>query len=69
MEIKNIPLNQRRYIYKSEPYVGEDGIYEPVEPYVYDEISPTYKMIIPKEIFQEAFKEYIIKEGLLNIKE
>ena len=49
---------------RAEPYVGEDGIYMPIHDYIYDGGPAEYKMIITKELFQEAFKEYIIKEGL-----
>ena len=49
---------------RAEPYVAEDGIYMPVHEYIYDGVPAEYKLVITKEMFQEAFKEYIIKEGL-----
>lgn len=52
---------------KAESYIGEDGIYVPVHEYVYDGTATEYNLLMTKEMFQEAFKEYIIKEGLLNV--
>ena len=52
---------------KTEPYIGEDGIYIPLQEYVYEGTSTMYELFMTKELFQEAFKEYIIKEGLLNV--
>lgn len=52
---------------ETKPYVGEDGIYSPVYKYVYEDKPTIYELSMPKEIFQEAFKEYIVKEGLLNV--
>ena len=52
---------------RAEPYVDDDGIYMPVHEYFYEGVPAEYKMIMSKELFQEAFKEYILKEGLLNV--
>ena len=52
---------------KTEPYIGEDGIYVPLHEYVYEGVETEYELFMTKEIFQEAFKEYIIKEGLLDV--
>lgn len=52
---------------KTEPYIGEDGIYVPLHEYVYEGVATEYELFMTKEIFQEAFKEYIIKEGLLDV--
>ena len=52
-------------IRKAEPYVGEDGIYMPLHEYIYEGTATEYEMLISKELFQEAFKEYIKKEGLI----
>jgi len=49
---------------KTEPFVGEDGIYVPLHDYIYEGNATEYRLFMTKEIFQEAFKEYIIKEGL-----
>lgn len=52
---------------KTEPYIGEDGIYVPRHEYVYEGTETEYELFMTKEIFQEAFKEYIVKEGLLHV--
>ena len=62
-EIKT-PINYYSDLRRAEPYVGEDGIYMPVHDYVYDGVATEYKLILTKELFQEAFYEYIVKEGL-----
>lgn len=52
---------------KTEPYVADDGIYVPLHKYIYEDTTVVYELFMTKEIFQEAFKEYIVKEGLLNV--
>ena len=52
---------------KQEPYVGEDGIYVPKHEYWYEGSPSEYYLFMTKDIFQEAFKEYIVKEGLLDV--
>ena len=52
---------------KAEPYVAEDAIYVPIHEYVYEGTATEYQQFMTKELFQEAFKEYIVKEGLLNV--
>lgn len=44
---------------KQEPYVDEDGIYIPLEPYVPEGCASTYKCIMTKEIFVEAYNKWI----------
>ena len=51
----------------AEPYVAEDGIYVPKHEWIYEGVPAEYELFMTKEIFQEAFKEYIVKEGLLNV--
>ena len=51
----------------AEPYVGEDAIYIPKHRYMYEGTPTEYEVFMKKEIFQEAFKEYILKEGLLDV--
>lgn len=65
-EIKT-SINPYPDLRRAEPYVDDDGIYMPVHEYFYEGVSTEYKMIMSKELFQEAFKEYILKEGLLNV--
>ena len=65
-EIKT-SINPYPDLRRAEPYVDDDGIYMPVHEYFYEGVPTEYKMLMPKELFQEAFKEYILKEGLLNV--
>lgn len=44
---------------KQKPYVGDDGIYVPVEAYVPEGFVSAYKCIITKEMFVEAYNKYI----------
>lgn len=41
------------------PYVGDDGIYAPCQEYVLDYCNPTYKLVISKEMFVEAYNKWI----------
>ena len=52
---------------KTEPYIGEDGRYVPLHEYVYEGVATESELFMTKEIFQETFREYIIKEGLLDV--
>lgn len=49
--------------YRALPYVNENGIWEPLSEYDYGKITP-YRCIMTKEMFQEAYYEFIKKEGL-----
>jgi hypothetical protein len=44
---------------KQEPYVDNEGIYVPTEPYVYEGTSCYYRMLISKEMFVEAYSKWI----------
>ena len=68
MNSKTAELNKNSLEFrKTEPYVAEDGIYVPIHDYVYEGTATEYKLFMTKEIFQEAFKEYILREGILNV--
>lgn len=56
------PANKQVWV-KSKPFVDDSGIYMPLEPYVREgcEIS-TYQLVMTKEMFQEAYKRYILNE-------
>lgn len=43
---------------KQEPYVGENGIYMPEQPYAL-EGTGTYRMVLSKEMFVEAYNKWI----------
>lgn len=50
--------DQPKYI-KQKPYVGEDGIYYPVNEYVPEGCASTFRLIISKELFVEAYNKWI----------
>ena len=66
---KSLNLNCAKYPYsdydtpkkyiKQEPYVGDDGIYIPCNDYVQEGFGSAYKMLISKELFVEAYNEWI----------
>lgn len=60
-----VKINKNAEMHRAEPYVGEDGIYMPVHEYIYEDSIADYKLFMTREIFQEAFKEYIQKEHLI----
>lgn len=41
------------------PYVGDDGIYVPIDEYVLEGYKVTYRMIMSKEMFIEAYSKWI----------
>ena len=48
---------------KSKPYVDDSGIYMPLEPYVQEGCAiSTYQLVMTKEMFQEAYKRYILND-------
>ena len=44
---------------KQEPYVGEDGIYIPLQPYAPVGCSSAYECVMTKEMFVEAYNKWI----------
>ena len=44
---------------KQHPYVGDDGIYMPVQEYVPNDCCSEYRMILSKEMFIEAYNKWI----------
>lgn len=51
-------LSQRKYI-KQEPYIDDEGIWIPVQEYIPEGYASTYKCLITKELFVEAFNKWI----------
>ena len=47
-----------RYI-RQEPYVDEDGMYEPIETYVPEGCESVYRCIMTKDMFVEAYNKWI----------
>ena len=53
-----VNLPDLNYYVKQKPFVGEDGIYIPVEAYA-PEGCGVYKQFISKELFVEAYNKWI----------
>ena len=51
-------LSSRPYI-KQEPYIDNEGIWIPVQEYVPAGYASTYRCLITKELFVEAFNKWI----------
>lgn len=47
---------------RHDPYVGDDGIYVPVEAYLLEGYSPAYRRLIFKELFIEAYEKWILNK-------
>ena len=58
ISIKNEPI---KYV-QQEPYVGDDAIWMPVETYVPEGCCSSYKSIMTKEMFIEAYNKWIKDE-------
>lgn len=50
--------SETKYI-KQHPYVGNDGIYIPLEPYVPEGLTSNYQCLLTKEMFIEAYNKWI----------
>ena len=46
---------------RTEPYVGEDAIYVPTREFTYEGTAVEYRQFMTRE--------YIVKEGLLNVQD
>lgn len=55
-----------RYI-RQEPYVGDDGIYVPDKEYVPEGCVSTYRCVMTKEMFVEAYNKWIKSEYTVTI--
>lgn len=51
-------LASRPYI-KQEPYIDNEGIWIPVQEYVPEGYASTYRCLITKELFVEAYNKWI----------
>lgn len=54
----SIPIEPINYI-KQEPYINDTGIWIPTEEYVPEGCASTYKCLITKKLFVEAFNKWI----------
>ena len=59
LENYRITSFQQPQLVKQEPYVDDEGIYVPTEPYVYEGSCSYYRMLISKEMFVEAYNKWI----------
>lgn len=50
---------KKNTLVQQKPYVGEDGIYFPTEEFVPEGYASTYRCLITKELFVEAFNKWI----------
>lgn len=48
--------------WKQNPYVGDDGIYVPVNEQVKIGTTSVYRKLIPREVFVEAYNKFIKKD-------
>ena len=56
----NTILHVKHPVYiKQHPYVSEDGIYVPCEPYVQEGHASAYQCVLTKEMFVEAYNKWI----------
>lgn len=58
IEFMKASIAEPKYV-EQKPYVGEAGIYVPVEPYVREGCASAYRCIMTKEMFIEAYEKYI----------
>ena len=47
-----------KYI-KQEPYIDNDGVWEPCEPYVPEGCASKYRLVMSKDMFVEAYNKWI----------
>jgi hypothetical protein len=50
--------NNQIYVLQ-KPYVGDDGIYIPCEPYAPVDCATTYECILSRDLFVEAYNKWI----------
>ena len=50
----------RPELVRHEPYVDEKGVWAPVDLYTDPTSIPQYRLVMTKEMFQEAYQKYIV---------
>lgn len=55
---QSFKIGRPKYI-KQEPYIDNDGIWVPCEPYVPEGCASDYRLVMSKEIFVEAYNKWI----------
>lgn len=54
-------INSKEVVYvKTKPFVGENGIYMPINDYAPEGCLPSCRMILSKEMFVEAYNKWIL---------
>lgn len=56
--IQSFKIERPKYI-KQEPYIDNDGVWMPCEPYVPEGCASNYKLVMSKEMFVEAYSKWI----------
>lgn len=51
---------------KQNPYVDDNGIWMPYQEYVPEGCASTYKLVMSKEMFVEAYNKWIKNSDLLE---
>lgn len=51
-------LVRPKYI-KQEPYIDNDGVWEPCEPYVSEGCASKYRLVMSKDMFVEEYNKWI----------
>lgn len=57
-KIQTLPIKPATYV-KQEPYINDEGIWIPTEEYVLEGYSSTYRCLIKKDLFVEAYEKWI----------
>lgn len=57
-KIQALPIKHATYV-KQEAYVNDEGIWIPTEEYVLEGYTSTYRCIITKDLFVEAYEKWI----------
>lgn len=64
IRVSSEKLYDGRNVYvKHYPCIMEDGIYTPCQEHVLDGVTPTYRLVISKEMFVEAYNKWIKGEN------
>ena len=53
-------MEEKKWV-ENKPIVDDNGIYVPVYPYTMEGEISKYKLIMTKEMFQEAYRKYIVE--------
>ena len=57
---RNLVIAKYPVYIKQEPYVNDEGIWIPCEEYVQEGCASTYRCVLTKEMFIEAYNKWIL---------